>query len=662
MIRAAERIRWLGKERAAQGAPSSIFGSALTLSQSIGTDERLRIGFYPILCAQAPEMAMGLAACLAYLLEQYPDTRIYRCFAKIDAADGSGEITSDDYQFSIDDWELAGLADNVQLRGAVEIGDAVKLSLFVDLDLIRYGEEKQLDFEYDSLASALGGLPEVAEKVMAALDNDVEPPALVSSQQIGSERQLQELLPMVFDWNLDLYLHLWNVDWGEENLCAQFDEMLALASRKDGDFAAWCLGMMAKQVMQPGVEDLGEALAERAYVAADEVAPAALPGLAMGLSALNFQDDAAAILRRDLDGESQASHWYYLGEVMQDAGDFQAAVSVLQDALEAGIQHPAVYARYAMLLIEFDRLGLDLQDVLLIDPDEVAEDVHIKQEIANALKLHLGLIPGNIDALQLALIYMLDAGDDELWLWFERLVALDQDGDSLSQFCESLLDLDDWSPITDILERLTTTNACAYLLLAQMSVERGDGERAADWVKQCRESEVYDESLEFALQQIEVAIALPGFAEAFAEMVLELRADGVLSNSQVELLEAASELAPLWARVHITLAEGYILLYDKEAAWEVMLDAQKVVGADPQIALALAQMYWVDEQWDKSAETLSAGLRANPNDVSLLVQTASFFIASDKMDEARHYIALAERIAPSNRNLQGLRQSLLQAQ
>ena len=99
MIDAADRMRALGKQLQGEGAPSSIFGSAAGLAQSIESEEQFRISVYPFICPEKPETATGLAACLGYLLEQYRSTKVYRCFAKIDLNDGSNEIGPSDYQF-----------------------------------------------------------------------------------------------------------------------------------------------------------------------------------------------------------------------------------------------------------------------------------------------------------------------------------------------------------------------------------------------------------------------------------------------------------------------------------------------------------------------------------------------------------------------------------
>ena len=651
MIRAAQRMRGLGKRSEEGGAPSSIFGSALNLSQSIGTEENLRIGLYPILCADAPEMAMGLASCLAYLLEQYPDTRIYRCFTKIDQNAASGEITSEDYQFSPDDWELAGLADNVQIWGSLDIGDGVALSLTADVRLLSNEDDLALAFKYDSLASAVLGLPQVAAQVYEALVGGAAAPAIVGYSDIGQGDLLDQLLPMVFDWNLDVYLQLWGEGWDERDLLHQFDEALAFERRKEGDFAAWCLGMMAKQVMQPGLDELGEALVARAFEVVDELSLAAMPALAQGLAALDYYDEAAKILEQSLEPDSDPSIWHSLAEILQDAGKFYDAVVIAQEALEAGLQHPALYMQYARLLMSAETTGWTIDEVLLIDPDEVDEDAQIQQEIANALKLCLAQAPDDLEALQLALMYMMSAEDDETWIYLERLVKADSNADYLHEVLFRLADIDDWSPAKTTLEGLVDENPHAFAFLAQIAVDEEDFVRAAEWIEKSRAASNHSQSVEQELQRIDLQIRAPGFAQRFAEIKLELRAGNRLSDSQISLLESACEIAPQLAEMHITLAYGYMSWDDMETALEVTREAHASVGTDPQFALGMAQLQWRNQQQDEALATLTYALDASPNEVSLLTQMANFLLANGQMDAARDYLALAESISPSDQAL-----------
>lgn len=657
---AAERMKRLGKRQQEVGAPSSIFGSAAGLAQSIQSGERLRIGLYPIVCADMPEVAMGLAACLAYLLEQYPDTRIYRCFARIDANSDSSEISADDYQFTPDDWELAGLADNVQLWGKLDVAERVSLTLNADLSLLSGEEGVDYRYDFDSFADVVNGLPTVAANLIAELDSGGSAPALISYAPAAQETDLVELLPLVFDWNLDVYLLHWGAEWSEADITAQFEEAAAHCQRHENEFSDWCLGMMAKQVMQAGLEEFGEALIPQLREPAILNKRAAISTFALGLADIGYQDLAVHALQNRLDDAADASMWHSLTEILLDAGKFAEAVDVVQSALEAGIQHPALHLQYAQLLMTAEAQSWPIDDVLLIDPDEVAEDAHISQEIANALKLHHAQNPRNLGALQLALGYMIDAEDDELWIYFDRLVESDLHGDFLGEACDRLLDLGDFSPAEAILQRHASANVYAGLCLAQLAYEAGDHDRAAGWIDQCREHIPEDDPLELELQRIELQLSLPGFEESLGEIRLTLSAGKAVAERDIELLESACEIAPLLVDLHLALSRCYLSWQDRETALEVLNEAEAAVGGDPQLALALAQLNWAGGQRDAAIDKLNASLEAFPYDVPLLAQMAMMLIVSDQMDDARGYIALAEAISPSHAAISQVRRLVAQ--
>ena len=54
---------------------------------------------------------------------------------------------------------------------------------------------------------------------------------------------ISELLELVFGWNLDVYLYLWDVEWAEDEIQSQFRELIDACHRRGDEFAYWCLGM-----------------------------------------------------------------------------------------------------------------------------------------------------------------------------------------------------------------------------------------------------------------------------------------------------------------------------------------------------------------------------------------------------------------------------------
>ncbi len=665
MQSAAERMKSLGRQPIDSGAPSSIFGSAAGLAQEIQADERYRIGVYPILCAEMPEAAMGLASCLCYLLEQYQDTRVYRCFARIDSADGNAEISASDYQFSSADWTLDGLADNVILEGAlIAAADGYELRIDIDRSLsANDGESDALVYEFESLASLTSALPAIAADVFRAIAGEVNTKAIIEyDAHEGGIAELETLLEAVFGWNLDVYLHLWDVEWDENDVRDQFLEVAELCISNPGQFAFWTLGMMAKQVMQPGIADVGELIVpelKRAFSRETLAAPAA--AAALGLSRLGLAQQAISFLQPRLSAHEPASVWCAMIEIHLSMGQIEEAIDTAQLALESGLQHPALYWQYAELLMAAEVNSLNVEDVLLLDPDEHDEEAHIAVEIANALKLYTDDVREDLSALQLALAYMIDIADEERWIYFERLLQRDEEGSFLGEVLDRLIELEDYEHAYDILEGHLDSNAYAYIFLAQLALADSDSALASEMVEACRESFVeIDENLELELQRINLQASLPSFAEQYAETKVVLSANRPVSEDKVDLLEQAIELAPRLVDLHLLLSACYRSWRDDDSALEVLREAAEQAGPDPQIDLGTARILWAQNERHDAIALLNDALERFPSDVYLLMQLASCLIENDQFEDARQYIALAETIAPSHRAIWQVRQLIAQ--
>ena len=665
MIGAVERMISVGKHEQDGGAPSSIFGSAAGLAQSIESEEQFRIGLYPVICAQSPDIAMGLASCLAYLMEQYRDAKVYRCFARIDANDDNSELSDSDYQFEIADWELTGLADNVVLSGQLEVGSSgYDLSLILDSGLLDEREPQLYTTHHNSLAEIVGALPGVAAQLMESLAGPNYEHALIEYATADLDvPELESLLENVFYWNLDVYLSFWDVEWQEADRLEQFREVAALGATHKSEFAAWCLGMMTEQVMQAGLEELGEALVPEVTHSfeSDLRMAGGAAAAAAGMANLGFSDRAIGLVNQYLTPEAKAGVWSRAIEIQLEAGQISSAIDTCQRALETGAEHPALYWQYAQILINAETHEWEVEALLFVEPEAVAEEEQIPAEIMQALKSHVELAPENLRALQLALTYMIDLEDEALWLYFERLARNDTFGEFTGDIIDRLLDLPEHNPAYDLLKGATDANPYAHVFLAQLALADEDHVLASETIQACRGQLVeLDDSLEAELQRLELSAKLPGFEASFAEIKLLLGSNSQSTEAHVDLLENAVEIAPGMIDLYIVLSRCYLSWKDKDSAQEVLKDARRLAGDAPQIELGLARILWVNNQREQAISQLNAGLEAFPSDVHLLAQMANYLIANDQLEDARPFIVRAETIAPSHRAIWQVRNLVAQ--
>ena len=641
MLNAAERMKSLGQQPNDTAAPTSIFGSAAGLAQAIHTDAQYRISVYPILCPDSPEVAMGLASCLCYLLEQYDDTQVFRCFAQIDEADEDSEISRSDYQFTVAEWEMDGLADNVILDGTLSRDSGqFKLSIVIDDSLSLAEEDRHaLEFNFASLSDAIAGLPKVAADIYQSLAGENHSAAIISYDLVSTgSAELEYLLENVFEWNLDVYLYLWNVEWDKEQVSEQFHEVATLCKANPGEFAYWCLGMLAKQAMQPGINHVGEIVAPYLYDAFSEDIEAAAGAAAAALGMLGAGQAQAAVsfLQPLLRPEAAASVWCAMTEIYLGSGQFDEAIDTTQLALECGLQHPALYWQYAQLLMAAEVNNWGVQDVLLINPDEYDDEDQITVEIANALKLYANQSKNDLGALQLALTYMIDANDDELWVYFERLSHQDEEGSYTGDIIDRMIELEDYDRAYDILEGQLDSNPYAYAHLAQLALADTDAAMALEMIEACRArfAEV-DENLKLELQRLKLEASLPEFDVQYAEIKVVLSTNRPVAEEQVDLLEKATELAPELVDLHLLLSQCYRSWRDSDSALEVLREAEHQAGPAPRIDLGIAQILWERNEREDAVIKLNAALERFPRDVSLLAQMANCLIENNQLDDAR---------------------------
>ena len=662
MLNAAEKMKSIGEPVRNTRSQSAIFGSAGGLAQSIAAPDRFRISVYPIVCADMADAAMGIASCLSYLLEQYRGIKVYRCFAKIDPNDDGTEITAADYQFSIADWEFEGLDDNAALWGKLEKTDAgFRLRFFMDLSLLGNNDIVKFTFDFGALHELINSLPRVAAEIVERVSGGASHQLIIHYPALaGDSAEIDALLEIVFEWNLDLYLHLWDADWDDDDVLAQFNDIISIFDQLQNGFAFWCLGMMAKQVMQIGLDAIGNVIvpllnqpldAKRQY-------PHGAAALAVGLAASGYADRAIQLLEQY--PLTDASIGNALIDLYLGTGQTAAAIDANQRALENGLEHPALYWRYAQMLMMSETHDWFIEDVILIDPDEVDAQEQITFEIIHSLKRLLALQPKNLSALQLALSCMIEVDDEELWEYFARLVQNDRADLVVSDIIERLIDIEYLEPAYEMLQDFISRNPAEpyfYVYLAQLALVDENSDLAKASIASGRQSLAQpDHDLELELQRLELSAALPDFEQRFAEIKVMLDAKRNVSDQDVEFLEEALETAPLVIDLYIVLSRCYRSWNDIEAAYEVLTDAEQAAGEHPRIVQGMVEILWRKNQHDQAVEKLNSALQSFPNDIYLLAQMANYLIENEQLDDSRQYIERAESIAPSHGEVWKLRQ------
>ena len=663
----AKKISSIGKSTQNVNSSSSIFGSAGSLSQSIQSTTSYRIGFYPFVSKEQPEMSMGIASCLCYLLEQYQHLEVYRVFAKIEL-DDDDEISIEDSQFTPDDWEFDGLDNNITISGYIDHNDSTySLSILVENSFSDDSEDIRLNYEFSSLIELLNQLPGIAESIVSELKEKDSKELIISYNELGSDTEsITELLHSIFDWNLDLYLYLWDVDWEDEQIESQFNEILDLSQKLDNhSFAIWCISMIAKQVMQIGLDAVGDVivpLIDKVYEI-DEDGKISLVLLSRGLVNLGYTEQAISLIEQYTAKDStDLSVWMTLIDIYSQVGQIGKAIDTVQQAIETGIEDEGLYWRYSSLLSIAQDKDWFVEDLLLIDPDEFDEAEQIIQEIIATLENILILNPNNLHVLYSLMSYLIDTESDDMWAYFEKLVKID----TSSHYTRSIIDLMykivDLKPGFDILNEYMESNPenlVSYLNLAQLAVVDQNTDLALQYLKSCEElisSERND--LEVEIQRLKLSAIYLDFDQQYSEIKVILNAGRTVSEQDVEFLESAIEIAPTYGELYVTLTHCYLNWKDTEAALEVITEAQNNIGNHPRIVQTLAKILWEKGKKELAFNHLNDSLRQYPNDIQLLIQIANYLIENNQLNDSKPFLERAEIIAPSHPGLWQLRKEI----
>ncbi len=523
------------------------------------------------------------------------------------------------------------------------------------MSLVSGAKDLQFSYVANTLVTLINLLPKAATDLAESISQIRFSQQIVTFAPLTEDSSgLADLLETVFGWNLDLYLFFWDAEWKVDDIQAQYLEFAELCNQHANSFSYWCLGMMSQQVMQIGTEDISDVILPLLDRVIGTVSHQKLGAAAMslGLGRLGYTDRAIALLQPFMDDRADAICWTRMIDLQLESGRPLEAIDTCQQALESGLEHPAFYQRYIELLQLSEANDWLVEEVLLIDPDEIDEAEQIPCEIVSASKYILRLEPKNMEMLQLALSYMIDVEDGELWEYFDLLVKQDSAGIYLSDVIERLAELNDLGPAYDILTaqlESKSRQAAVYACLAQLALVDEDVELAQQYIEKARQTEdEIDDDLELELQRLDLVARLPEFEGRFAEIKVMLNAMRPLGAKEVDLLEEAIELAPRMIDLYVTLARCYLSWHDSESANEVLSDAQQRAGEHPRIILLIVQNLWNGSRRDDAVQKLNQGIETYPNDIALLAQMASYLIENRQLTDARQYIERAESIAPSN--------------
>jgi tetratricopeptide (TPR) repeat protein len=654
------------------GNTSSTFAQVESQANSLlATQSTFRVGLWPIRSETEPETAMGIAVLLGYLLEQWTSIRVYRIFAQLEDEPENFEWDISDSQFGVDDWEIDGLDENVAIWGTLEYTNNIyDLTVEIENDLADEGEDSHtINCQGTSLADLVAKLPQVAKDVATYLDVGEASPILPDYQvAFWDEADLRNLLQAAFRWELNLLLDIGGKPWSDEQINSDFKNLLEINLKPDNSLGDWVAANSAARVLSPLYGLASDSLwAQLETTISDNTEWGAVFAtiLAVAVYKAGYKAQAYDFLETSGLDESQNVHsWLALAEIYWLDNEIGDALNTFQRAIEAEAISTTLFLRYADLLALLDagnillNIGAQrtsvtgrtfIEKLVLIEPER-SKSTPLLDEAVASYRRALDLDANHIQALSGLLIQLIDIRAAIQWPDFAHLVSLDTEGDYTRGVIEVMYALEDLTPAIDILAEAVESQPNRVdlrLNLASLYLLDEQGELASEELSKAR-GMTQNKRFLAEIDHLTLSADDPDFDAHLGELTELIDAGNELSAEDIEFLEEAVDNAPLFPTPYILLASGYLKWGETSDALDVLLDGQKQLPDNGDIAALLAKVLWQSGETQLAFDCLNQSLAKNPNHVALLALTGRFLFEDGQEEEAKTYLSKAEGLEPRN--------------
>ncbi len=628
--------------------PTAIFGTASTMAQAVSLGRSpLRIGLWPVLYDDDPEVALGIAVTLGLLLGRWLDVTVYRLLAQLDGEPDDYIWIIEKSAFGPDDWSLDELDENVTLNGALVHEDAWTLTLEMDTDVFEDDEVVEFSYTAATLSDLINQLPTVANEIVEELEAERPSSAfLVYDDVPTNEATLIKLLRLAGRWEVDLLLYLWGK--ADVDFKAASQALIAQGQLVGGVFGPWLVSMCMARVLTKADETL-VSLADSALQAFDDSAiPATM--LAPILFRRRLVEEAYEILETAVETSQLPETWITLAELYRQARRLYDAIDTYQSAIEEDIVSAALFRQYAETLITityaFD--AEPVEEFILIDPDDYPETQVIAREVIAAYREALALDEKDLIAASGAALQLIELEDADAVEAFARLVALDPYGDRVRLAIDAAYKFDDLSPFMKTLQNAIDAAEDRHdlrLNLAALHLLDGDTQGARAQVQHVQ-AQTDDDDVLAEADVLALSVEIPNFERKLADIRQILDANGSVRAADADFLEDVVERAPSFAEGHLLLARTYVSWKEPSTALETLQDALNDHPDDPELLGLGATLLWERGERETAFAYLNRGLDGHPNHIVLLVRAGQFLFEDEQHDAAKLYLSRAERISP----------------
>lgn len=646
------------RQNTANNQPTAIFGSTAKLSQSLQIAPLFRIGVWPCISSTEPESAMGLMTILALLLDRWRDVRVYRLFSRYDPIQPSGSWSIEQSQFSVADWLLDDLDENVVISGKLEVVEQNwDFSIEIENDLANDDQNTVMQYQATTLAAIYAQLPAIAEEIVEELGLVGKAYKLAVDPSV-SEVNLRSLLRRLFHWQINLQHTLLGQEWPEKDIEDAFDQLIAAAQAVGDEFSAWVVASMASHTMQPGYQDVLDIMAYLTGRLTEEINSYASVISVISLAHYRIgEPQTSYTLLEDFTERISNSPlaWRTLAELYRRGSRHSEALDTFQQAIEIDAIDSDLYVRYADLVLSLDYDGFDFETFVLCDPDDddYGDDIAIWEAI-EAYEEALTLEPNNPVVLQQQVLRLIeaDAEDPRLWQQLEKLLQVDDTGELVRLVIDAFDVVEDISPAIQLLEEKSKQgNEISSLInLASAYMLALESEKALQTLEKAR-ALTEDTKVIQEIDRLTLEADDPEFEARMAEYVQVIDAGKALKNSDVEYLEDILDRMPSLTEIWVILAQAYLAWNDNESALETLMDGYTQAPRTSELVTLLGEILWNSGQRELAISYMSKGIEEDPFHLPLLARLGLYLFEENRRDEAREYLNRAEDLAPRHPEL-----------
>lgn len=622
-------------------ALSFIFGSGVRLLDESEAQEERRIAVYPCNAdADLSEVAQGMMCALAWVLNSLDGVTAIPLLTNAPSAEWTPESST----FSPDSLTLEGLGEDTFLTGMLKrdpSGFNLVLSGTTDLEDV---EDLSIELQAGDEDGLFRSVLTAATRFAVWLEADASD---VNEALLPAEVRSREWLAAAFAWHRT----------------ALSDAM----SEKSFDFASPALQRLKLASNEPALTSLLVKGIALALVWFEQVDAVALSEAITSLS--HWQESAGAIARALVElGETRASlelletaveaapefplNWLVLARLYTAFQQPALAIQALQTAIERHQQYAPLLMQYGDALMSYADQGIALEEVIFIDehlePAAAFEAIAAYAEAAR-------LLSGEQQAMAyVKLIAALARYDPEkIWQAFDALATADSTGTYTELALNAVASQEDIDHAIGILKKAAQSkpesgHLWRNLAYAQYLAGEEDGASTAisEALKYASDTRSRGEYELLALFTQDAAIE----AE-LAEIADSLSAEGEVTDRTLELLEWVVTEAPHYIEGYLLLGRAYGANGESGTALEVLLDAEKNLGADADIYVSIIDLLLESDEETVALDYVTKALDVFPRHIPLLARAALVTDALGDREGAKAFLRQAHNIVPYHREI-----------